>query len=286
MTKKITLITSFLLIAIVVYCQKNKEELTDEMPKTKIRYLEFGIGVPNIYFRDKTSSSLAYKGTGLSILHFAGSKQNATKMYRDWNLNVSLQNAKPDIKNVTDWNKPATIFGIDFMYRKLKGINIKPNSKWRFFAGASLGSNLQFATIPSANNSFAYNFSWIQLGLEGMLKRDFTVKGKKIQITNQTSLPILGINVRPLSYVGLLPEEVIWSQDLAIFASVFKHPKLFSLHNNIALKNDIGLDLLLRKSKLGVRYCWQYQHNTVSVNSLNSINTSISINYSIQLKNK
>lgn len=285
MTKKITLLTFAFFIVVGSYGQTTKET-KNIIPKTKTRYFEFGIGISSIYFRDKTSSSLAYKGNGPFALHLAGTKQTSNKKFREWNINTRIQSATPDISNVTEWNKPASFIGLDFMLRKLKGLNKKNNAKWQFFGGTSLGSNLQLATIPSANNSFAYNFSWIQLGLEGMVKRDLTLKNKKLQFTNKTSLPVLGINVRPLSYVGLLPQENIWSQNEEISAAFLKNPKLFSLHDNLAIKNDVSVDFVLRKSKFGIIYSWQYQNNSVSVNSLQSTNSSISINYSIKLKNK
>ena len=91
-----------------------------EEPKVGFRYLEFGLGASYIYFRDKTSTSLAYEGTGFSAFRLAGSKEKANKVFREWNVNVNLQKTKPAIERVSDWNKPAATYAVDFMYRKLK----------------------------------------------------------------------------------------------------------------------------------------------------------------------
>lgn len=286
MNIKILFVVLLLQYSTNIYSKETKHKHNLTQSKVNNRYIQVGIGLPSIYFRDNTSSQLAYKGSGLLAFHFAGSKQIQHKFYREWNFQARFQEAKPDINNISHWNKLASIYMVSFMYKKLKEIQLPRARSWNFYAGASLGSNLQLAVIPAVNNTLAYNLSWLQLGLEAMIKRDISIKGQHMQFTNQTSLPIFGVNTRPLSYVGLPPQEIIWSQNSSIGASLFTHPKLFSLHNNIALCNNISVDHLRKKSKIGLCYSWLYQYNTVAINSLNSIMSCISINYSIQLKNK
>lgn len=172
------------------------------------------------------------------------------------------------------------------MWRKLKNVCASKNKNWQYFAGGNLSNNGQIAIIPSANNSITFNINWLQAGLEGMIKRDFTWKNKNFQFTYQASLPILGITVRPQSFIGLPPQSAIWGQDASTLDVLFNSPKFSSVHNNFIFRNDISLDMQLRKSKLRLQYFWQFTSNKVSVNSLNSVLSSVNIVYLIKLKNK
>jgi hypothetical protein len=253
--------------------------------RTKIRYFEIGIGLPSITFRDRITTSLAYSGSGLASLHLGNTKHDANKMFCQFSFDANVMGAKPAITNVSAWNKKASIFNYSFTYRKLKGVAQSKNKKWHYYAGASLSHNGQLAIIPSANNSLAYNMNLLQAGVEGMVKRDFQWHNKDFQFTYQVSLPLLGLNVRPQSYIGLPPQDAIWG-DASTISTLFKDPRFASFHNNFIFKNDISLDMRLRKSKLRLQYTWQFTSNKVSVNSLNSVVSAINIAYLVKLKNK
>jgi hypothetical protein len=254
--------------------------------RTKLRHLEFGIGVPTIKLRENVTTSLAYTGTGVVGFHIGTTRQHANKTFKQFGIDVNALTAKPAIANLSKWNKSASIFAFNFLYRNLKGVHKNDTKKWKYFVGGSLSLNGQVAIIPSTNNTLSYNFNWLQAGLEGMIKRDFKFKKKNFQFTYQASLPIAGITVRPKSYVGLQPTPAIWEQESNDLAIMFTSPKFSSLHNNFMFRNDISLDMQLRKSNLRLNYFWQFTNNKVAVNTMNSVLSSINVTYLIKLKNK
>lgn len=252
--------------------------------KKMARYFEVGIGLPSVTIRDRVTTSNAYSGTGLAAFHLANSKQNGWNWFREFRFNTNLMNAQPDIENLTDWNKSASIFTYGFTYRKLKGTRVNSTKKWHFFAGGSLSSNGQVAIIPAVNNSMAYNFNWLQACAEGMVQRNFNFKKKKFQFIYQVSLPIAGVTVRPLSYIGLPPAAALWNQFDSDLNILFAYPKFSSLHNNFMFANAINVDMHFSRSKLRLQYNWQYIYNTVSINSLHSIVSSVNVAYLVKLK--
>jgi hypothetical protein len=258
----------------------------DGSVKTAKRYFEIGTGVPFITFRDRVSSSSAYQGNGSLNLHLGNTKLTDQKKYRDFSFGFNAMQTKTNISGLSDWNKTAQIITYHFLYRKLKHIAQSKNKKWDYFAGASAGSNAQFANVPERNNRYAYNFNWLQLGLEAMVKRNFEWKNKQFEFTYQASLPIVGVTVRPQSFVGLVPANVLWAQNSNSSEILFSSPKLSSLHNNFMFRNNISLDMQLKKNKLRLQYDWQITSNTVAPSSLNSIISSINIAYLLKLKNK
>jgi hypothetical protein len=58
------------------------------------------------------------------------------------------------------------------------------------------------------------------------------------------------------------------------------------LHNNLVFRNDISLDMPVRKNKLRLQYFWQYKYNTISVNTLNNAASAVHLAYLIQLNKK
>ncbi len=277
------LINFFLFAFILISNLSNAQEKKTE--QNKIRYFEVGLGLPYLTFRDKTTTALSYSGYGIGSLNLGNSKQDANKIFREYCFNTTVIGAKPDLKNLTLWNKGANIINYNFFWRKLKGIGESKDGTWNYFLGGSFIHNGQLAIIPSANNSFAYNFNLFQLGLEGMIKRDIHWGNKSFQFTYQASLPFVGLNVRPQSYIGLPPQSSIWGE-ISNVDALFVAPKFASLHNNFIFRNDISLDKNLGRNKLRLQYRWQFTHNTVAVNSLNSVAAAINLSYLIKLKNK
>jgi hypothetical protein len=252
----------------------------------KKKTLEFGIGLPSISLREQSTSDMVYRGAGLAALTIASHKAIENKTFREFRFNLLLNGAHAITNPSNDWNKKASITNYNFLWRKLKMVGTSKNKKWQFYVGGGASNGLQLNIIPSANNSISYDMNWINASLEGMAKKSFTWKRKSFQFTYQASLPVLGVNVRPLSFIGLLPANTVWQQNNSTFDIFFQSPRFTSLHNNFVFRNDISLDMPVRKNKLRLQYFWQYKYNTVSVNKLNSALSAVHLAYLIQLNKK
>jgi hypothetical protein len=284
--KVFCLVFAWHLVFLSVHAKAQQNSSASKLHNTNSRYLEIGIGLPTIVLQENVSSSLGYTGTSPLGFHVGSTKRHANKMFKQFCTDINFITAKPNIQHLTNWNKPASIYAINFLYRNVKGLSAKKNSKWHYYAGASLGLNGQVSIIPAVNNTLSYNFNWLQLGAEAMVTRDFQWQNKIFQFAYQASLPIAVIGVRPQSYVGLQPTPAIWQQDGSGLATIFTEPKFSSLHNNFMFRNDVSLDVQLRKNKLRLIYIWQFTSNTVAVNSLTSVLSSFNVAYLFKLKNK
>jgi hypothetical protein len=277
--------TSIMLLLILCSIQKITAQELIQKP-TKKKTFEFGIGMPSISLRDQTTSDLVYRGTGLAAVTLANHKVIDNKSYKEFRFNFLFNSAAAVTNPTNEWNKKASVFSYSLLWRKLKMLGTSKNKTWQFFGGLGFGNGLQFNIIPSANNSLSYDMNWLNASLEGMAKKSFNWKRKSFQFTYQASLPILGVSVRPLSYIGLMPANTIWQQNNNTFDIFFQSPKLSSLHNNLVFRNDISLDMPVRKNKLRLQYFWQYKYNTISVNTLNNAASAVHLAYLIQLNKK
>jgi hypothetical protein len=286
MKNAVVILCGILLTSIMpaqVYAQ---EKQATKAARTKVRFFEIGTGLPSLSLRDRLSSSLAYSGSGLAGLHLGNTRQKGSTMYKQFGIDLYMLNAKPAIANLSDWHKSANMYAFSFLYRHLSGLPQHAKQKWQCYIGASIGLNGHVSVIPAVNNALSYNFNWLQAGLEAMATRNFKWKKKHFLLTYQASLPFAGLTVRPQSYVGLQPTPAIWQQDGDDFGTMFNAAKFSSLHNLLMFRNDLSLDIQLRKNKLRLQYFWQYSKNTVAVNSVTSALSSINIVYLIKLSNR
>jgi hypothetical protein len=253
---------------------------------TKTKHLAICIGLPYHYFRDKVSSDLAYKGLGLVELNISKIKVNPNKSVKQLDIYFGLGTAKPDLDNKTGFNKSATIPYYSFSYAYLKHIADHKNQALRIYAGGKILSDAQYIIYPTVNNVRAYNFNWLSLQASAMASYEINIGKKTHQFWYQLSIPVLGINARPLSYNGLIPIESIWNQSGSALRAYFTDLKMTSVHNNFSLQSNLSWDILMKKNKLRLSYNWLYQHNSVSVNALNSVRSSLMVSYLFYLKNR
>jgi hypothetical protein len=253
---------------------------------TKTKHLAIGIGIPYHYFRDKVSSDLAYKGFGLAGLNISKIKVNPNKSVRQLDIYFGLGTAKPDLDNKTGFNKSATIPYYNFSYAYLKHLANRRNQSLHFYAGGKILSDAQYIIYPTVNNVRAYNFNWLSLQASAMASYEINIRKSVHQFWYQLSIPVLGINARPLSYNGLIPNESIWNQSGSALRTYFTDLKMTSVHNNFSLQSNLSWAVLIKKNKLRLSYNWLYQHNNVSVNTLNSVRSSLMVSYLFYLKNR
>jgi hypothetical protein len=246
--------------------------------------LGLGVAVPHFNFRDKASSSLAYKGTGLAELSINKLKINESNYIKQFAFDFGYGSAKPAIKNISDWTKSASIFYFDLHYGYLKKLKQFKENKIAVYAGAKLSSNGQFIVYPVINNVRAYNFNWLSLQASSAIAYNFNVRKTKTKLWYQLSIPVFSLNKRPTSFDGTIPVEAVWSQEGSASEAYFKHPKATSLHNNLVIQSTFWWDLPLKHKKIRVSYSWLYQRNTSVLNPLASVKSALGVTYLMHRK--
>jgi hypothetical protein len=253
---------------------------------TTTKHLSIGIGLPYHYFRDKVSSDLAYKGLGLAELNIGKIKVSPNESVKQLDIYFGLGTAKPDLNNKTDFNKSATILYYNFSYAYLKHLANRKNQTLRIYAGGKISSEAQYIIYPTVNNVRAYNFNWLSLHASALASYEIKFGKRKHQLWYQLSIPLLSINNRPLSYNGLIPTKSIWDQNESSLRPYFTDLRASSVHNNFRLQSNFSWNILIKNNKLGLTYNWLYQHNSVSINTLNSVRSSVIVSYLFYLKNR
>lgn len=213
---------------------------------TKTKYLVVGLAVPHFHFRDYTSSSLAYKGTGLGELHINIGKTSSKSIWQV-NAQLGLGTAKPKLKEKNDWNEGAKIYFYNFEYSYLKNIKQSKYKKLNFYAGGITASNAQFILYPTINNVQAYNFTALSIQASAIVNYNFKISRKKTLLTYQFATQIFGLNSRPMSYIGTIPSSAIWNQNENSIGMYFKGSRSSSFHNSIVVHSSLFWHLTLKK---------------------------------------
>ncbi len=250
----------------------------------KTSHLALGIGVPYHAFRDRVASDLAYQGFGFAELNLSKIKVNPNHSLKQFDINLGLGSAQPNIINKTAFNKSATMIYYNFAYAYLKQLPNPKKETWHFFAGGKAASDAQYIIYPTINNVRAYSFNWLSLQASAMAIYELKLGKRNHRFGFHLSIPLLSINARPLSYNGVIPEESVWDQEGSAIRAYFTNLKLSSIHNNLMLQSQLFWDFNIKKNNLRLTYTWLYQNNTVSVNSLNSVRSSLSVSYLINRK--
>jgi hypothetical protein len=242
-----------------------------------------GVGIPHLYFRDQVSSSLAYKGLGffqLQGIYFREKQQVIQQVQFD----LSVCSSKPTIHNRPDWNSAATSISFDLSDVYLRRINktTSKNNITKYFIGGRVSSNAIYTLFPVQNNLQAYSVNLISIALAGALA--YQPYSGKNKFYYQLAIPFIGLNVRPLSFVGTIAQEQIWDQDGNVLKLFVHDPQLASFHNAITINSLIAYQRQLKKNSLRVSYAWNYEYNTVSVNTLNRIASSVTLTYNFHSK--
>lgn len=250
------------------------------------KYLSFGLGIPHWNFRDEASSSLAYQGRGALELNFSKMKMKLDRKFTQFNIEIGLGGAKPDIENRDDWNKSTYIIHYDLSYTHLRRVSPHGHSKTTFFVGGKLSSNAQYFVYPTINNNEPYSFNWGDLQPSGMAVRNYSFMGIEGQLSYQLSFSLLALNVRPTTYTGVLAAEYVWNQKGDNTKNYFDKGKLTSIHNNLIINSLFAWDINVRANKLRLSYSWLYHRNTVAVNQLSSVKSTVAISYLFNRKNR
>lgn len=253
---------------------------------SKTRHLSVGLSIPHFTFRDYTSSSLAYKGYGIGELNFVLNKTSNNSIWQI-NMQLGIGNAKPDLKNKNNWNENAEIYYYSVEYNYLKSIKQNIYNKLKIYAGGILASNAQYVFYPTINNVQAYNFTALSIQVTSKVSYNLKIGKKNTIVSYQLATQIFGYNSRPLSYIGVIPENAIWNQKENSISLYYKNGKTSSFHNNIVIQSSLFWNLKLKKNRICFGYQWLYQNNKVSINTLTSIKSSFSVAYQFNLsKNK
>lgn len=274
------------LIFILLFCSSTYQVIGQKKDSIITSNLALGIGVPQLNFRDNVSSSLSYRGIGLGEFNFSKMKTKSNCI-KSFNFNIGVGAGRPNVKNKTDWNTASNVYFYDIGYSYLSQLKVKRNDvKTKFYLGGKIGSNAEVSTYPVINNVATFNLNWLSIAPSGIMTHDFQIRKTASRLTYQLTVPIYALNVRPLSYVGLLPAENVWSQEDDLGGAFTSGIKQTSLHNNLTIHSTLHWDLYKKKNKLRLTYDWLLYYNTRAVNSLIFIKSSVTLSYLIQLNKK
>lgn len=277
------------LIFILLYCLSPGLIMAQnqDSSKVKTRQLYSGISLPYYTLRDKTCSSLLYRGFGGLEVNLGYTRRNNYNDISQLSFTLGMAEVYPSIENKSSWNKAASVVNFFLGYSYLKGLNSLSNSNTHYFLGGSITSNAWYSEFPVKNNIISYNFNWLSAHINGQLMHNFTLGGKNIQLNYEASLLICSLNTRPKTYTGLIPAEIAWNQDQNVIRMITSDIKLTTMLKNIMYRSSISLDFhIAPKHLIKFAYLWHYTLNKAAIHRYENANSALQICYIFQFKPK
>lgn len=220
-----------------------------------LRYKIRGISLSYPTIKDQFLSPFPYSGLQ------AGASGSTLVKGRNW---VRLRNFTAQVgllrNGINESSLIAPRLGFDYSYLRL--LYESPGKRLQLYAGGLYDIMLLFKYLPTnANNVFAHDLV-TALHAAGMLGYRFHLRGKAFTLTNQLSVPVVGLLSRP-EYAWAVPYPLIEKE-----AKLSDHVRVATPGNYVRLRNCAALDFRtakttrrtgkIRENYWRLSYTWDY----------------------------
>lgn len=186
--------------------------------------------------KDEFLSPLTYYGFQLGM--------SGSTIIRKLNW-IGIRNYSAQLGLLQNYTNESSLFTprLEFDYSYLRYLYQSPSKKLNLYAGGLYNLMLLGKYLPqNVNNIFSYDVA-TALHTSGRLSYQFTLLGKDLTITNQLSIPLIGILLRP-EYAWPTPYFIAEKE-----ANISESIRLAYLGNYFRLQNHFALYFQTSKSK-------------------------------------
>jgi len=239
---------------------KEKKEARKLEKKTRERFLGLGIGFSHVKVMDQATSPLLYKGIEFPFLSL-GYLTHSYRIVRTFEIDFSAGSLKT--RTETDWQDTKnSSYYIVMRYNQLYRVRPILHDKVNWYLGPEANFNGHIRhNIKYENSAVTYD-TYFGLGISNRFEFPFHIKKRKLRLSWQLSIPVVGFVIRP-SYVTI-PHYF----DSNIFSSLSTKGGFFTPFN---IRSQTELFWVLKNQNMfKLSYIWNFYNHNPGYNKVQS----------------